>query len=110
MLDIAITMANSISPKKATYSTCAQVVHHNDFPVMLLEPRPFRPFKTSEEYLYAMKEDLAEWLHTLYELDINADNFFKQLETGVVLCGQDINQVFLKYIQTLIYALFYVYF
>ncbi|XP_054166376.1 GAS2-like protein pickled eggs [Oppia nitens] len=53
---------------------------------MLLEPRPFRPFKTCGEYLYAMKEDLAEWLNTLYELDIDVDNFMKQLETGVVLC------------------------
>ncbi|XP_068205856.1 LOW QUALITY PROTEIN: GAS2-like protein pickled eggs [Palaemon carinicauda] len=55
--------------------------------IMLLEPRPFRPFKTSEEYLYAMREDLAEWLHNLYNLDINVDNFFEILETGEVLCG-----------------------
>ncbi|CAG2107130.1 unnamed protein product, partial [Medioppia subpectinata] len=68
-------MAESVSPKKPSYSNCAQVVHHQDFSVMLLEPRPFRPFKSSEEYLYAMKEDLAEWLNTLYELDINADTF-----------------------------------
>lgn len=55
--------------------------------IMLLEPRPFRPFKTSEEYLYAMKEDLAEWLNNLYSLDINVDNFFERLETGEVLCA-----------------------
>lgn len=54
---------------------------------MLLEPRPFRPFKTSEEYLYAMKEDLAEWLNNLYNLDINVDNFFERLDTGEVLCA-----------------------
>lgn len=54
---------------------------------MLLETRPFRPFKSSEEYLYAMKEDLAEWLQTLYpELNINVDNFMDRLETGVALC------------------------
>lgn len=51
-----------------------------------LEPRPFRPFKSSEEYLYAMKEDLAEWLNSLYDLDINVDNFMDRLETGVILC------------------------
>lgn len=79
-------MANSVSPKTVSYSNCAQLVHDNEFQVMLLEPRPFRPFKTSEEYLYAMKEDLAEWLNTLYGLNINVDNFMKQLETGVVLC------------------------
>lgn len=54
---------------------------------VLLEARPFRPFKSSEEYLYAMKEDLAEWLQILYpELMINVDNFMDRLETGVALC------------------------
>ncbi|XP_061722678.1 GAS2-like protein pickled eggs [Cydia pomonella] len=54
---------------------------------VLLEARPFRPFKSSEEYLYAMKEDLAEWLTILYpELRINADNFLDRLDTGVALC------------------------
>lgn len=55
--------------------------------IMLLEPRPFRPFKTSEEYLYAMKEDLAEWLNNLYSMDINVDSFFERLDTGEVLCA-----------------------
>uniref|UniRef100_A0A3B4AFZ9 Calponin-homology (CH) domain-containing protein n=1 Tax=Periophthalmus magnuspinnatus TaxID=409849 RepID=A0A3B4AFZ9_9GOBI len=45
-----------------------------------------RPFKSSEEYLYAMKEDLAEWLNTLYELDVSADTFIEGLETGCALC------------------------
>lgn len=88
-------MANSVSPKKVlVYSDIHNDIQngvHNAIPVMLLEPRPFRPFKSSEEYLYAMKEDLAEWLNTLYGLDINADNFVKQLETGVVLCRSAIN-------------------
>ncbi|XP_013779181.1 uncharacterized protein LOC106463671 [Limulus polyphemus] len=57
-----------------------------EFHVMHLEPRPFRPFKTSEEYLYAMKEDLAEWLKTLYDIDITVDDFLERLETGVILC------------------------
>lgn len=54
---------------------------------VLLEARPFRPFKSSEEYLYAMKEDLAEWFQTLYpHLRICVDNFMDRLETGVALC------------------------
>ncbi|XP_076344508.1 GAS2-like protein pickled eggs isoform X2 [Tachypleus tridentatus] len=57
-----------------------------DFHVMHLEPRPFRPFKTSEEYLYAMREDLAEWLRALYDIDITVDDFLERLETGVILC------------------------
>lgn len=54
--------------------------------VVLMEPRPFRPFKSSEEYLIAMKEDLAEWLLRLYQLEIDAENFMDVLEDGVVLC------------------------
>lgn len=54
---------------------------------VLLEARSFRPFKSSEEYLVAMKEDLAEWLNALYpELRINLDNFMNRLDTGVPLC------------------------
>lgn len=65
-----------------------------DFEVTLLEPRPFRPFKSSEEYLYAMKEDLAEWLNGLYEgLDLDADDFLEQMETGVILCQHANNVV-----------------
>ncbi|XP_014933898.3 GAS2-like protein 2 [Acinonyx jubatus] len=48
--------------------------------------RSIRPFKSSEHYLEAMKEDLAEWLRDLYGLDINAANFLQVLETGLVLC------------------------
>lgn len=54
---------------------------------LLVESRSFRPFKSSEEYLYAMKEDLAEWLNGLYpELYINVNNFMDRLDTGVALC------------------------
>ncbi|XP_015117006.1 GAS2-like protein pickled eggs isoform X1 [Diachasma alloeum] len=54
---------------------------------VLLEARPYRPFKSSEEYLIAMKEDLAEWLNALYpELRISLDNFMDRLDTGVALC------------------------
>jgi hypothetical protein len=54
---------------------------------VLKETRSYRPFKSSEEYLYAMKEDLAEWLNMLYpELDINVENFMDRLDTGIALC------------------------
>lgn len=45
-----------------------------------------QPFRTQDEYLYAMKEDLAEWFNGLYDLDIGVDNFFEELENGVVIC------------------------
>ena len=42
--------------------------------------------------MYAMKEDLAEWFNTLYQLAITVESFFEQLETGVLLC-QHANEV-----------------
>lgn len=48
--------------------------------------KSIRPFKSSEEYLYAMKEDLAEWLNTLYDLDLTVDTFMDGLGTGCALC------------------------
>ncbi|XP_068766665.1 GAS2-like protein 2 [Struthio camelus] len=49
--------------------------------------RSIRPYKSSEQYLYAMKEDLAEWLKELYALDIEVGTFVEVLETGAVLCS-----------------------
>ncbi|XP_067866026.1 GAS2-like protein 2A [Heterodontus francisci] len=48
--------------------------------------KSIRPFKSSEEYLFAMKEDLAEWLNELYGLDMTLEAFMEVLETGWVLC------------------------
>lgn len=34
-----------------------------------------------------MREDLAEWLNTMYpDLRINTENFMDRLDTGVALC------------------------
>lgn len=55
--------------------------------LLVLEPKSLRSFTTNDEYLYAMKEDLADWFACLYQKDdITADNFFQFLETGVLLC------------------------
>ncbi|KAL3857323.1 hypothetical protein ACJMK2_012001 [Sinanodonta woodiana] len=55
--------------------------------LLVLEHKSLRPFKTKDEYLYAMKEDLAEWFKCLYDdVAINVDNFLEILETGVLLC------------------------
>lgn len=48
--------------------------------------KSIRPFRSSEEYLYAMKEDLAEWLNTLYDLELSADTFMEGLDSGCALC------------------------
>ncbi|NWT98227.1 GA2L2 protein, partial [Urocynchramus pylzowi] len=49
--------------------------------------RSIRPYQSSRQYLYAMKEDLAEWLKELYDLDIEVGTFLEVLETGAVLCS-----------------------
>ncbi|EOB07873.1 GAS2-like protein 2, partial [Anas platyrhynchos] len=49
--------------------------------------RSIRPYRSSQQYLCAMKEDLAEWLKELYDLDIEAGTFLEVLETGALLCS-----------------------
>ena len=46
-----------------------------------LEMRSLQPYSTTDEYLYAMKEDLADWLSTMYPdwRPITADNFLECL-------------------------------
>ncbi|XP_077164152.1 GAS2-like protein 1 [Paroedura picta] len=63
--------------------------------------KSIRPFRSSEEYLYAMKEDLAEWLNTLYDLDIQVENFMDALETGYDLCqhANNVNRIALEFLQ-----------
>ncbi|XP_040272607.1 GAS2-like protein 1 [Bufo bufo] len=48
--------------------------------------KSIRPFRSSEEYLEAMKEDLTDWLNMLYDLDMEATTFLEALETGYTLC------------------------
>lgn len=51
-----------------------------------VDSRSLKPFKSSEEYLWAMKEDLAEWFNEMYKTDMDAYNFFEDLDSGVLLC------------------------
>ncbi|XP_012671092.2 GAS2-like protein 2A [Clupea harengus] len=64
--------------------------------------KSIRPFKSSEEYLYAMKEDLAEWLNMLYDLDSTAETFMESLETGCALCrhANNVNRAALDFISS----------
>lgn len=54
--------------------------------ILSLDTKSVQPYRTQDEYLYAMKEDLAEWFNTLYGIEITVEDFFEKLETGVVLC------------------------
>ncbi|CAF1096378.1 unnamed protein product [Rotaria sordida] len=53
-----------------------------------LEMKSLQPYSTTDEYLYAMKEDLADWLSNMYPewCPITADSFLECLENGVLLC------------------------
>ncbi|OWA52876.1 GAS2-like protein 1 [Hypsibius exemplaris] len=52
-----------------------------------MSERSLRPFSSTEKYLLAVREDLAEWLDSLYpDCGIDAESFFAKLETGVLLC------------------------
>ncbi len=80
---------SSRSPSRQGASTPLQngeVDEEGNTVILTLERRSVQPYASQDEYLYAMKEDLAEWFNVLYELEIGVDNFFEQLETGVVLC------------------------
>ena len=63
---------------------------------------PLRPYKTNDEYLYAMREDLADWLNELYHIDIDCENFFEKLETGSLLCqhANNVRRAAIEYKQT----------
>ena len=61
------------------------ILEESDDPVslQLVEKRQLRSFSRADEYLYAMKEDLAEWLNMLYPVvNIDAENFMDTLQTG----------------------------
>ena len=54
--------------------------------VLYLERKSVRPYDSRDEYLWAMKEDLAEWFNALYSLEVAADTFMEDLDTGVLVC------------------------
>ena len=69
--------------KRSLDSQSQQGDNNEDNCLQLMERRQFRSFSRADEYLYAMKEDLAEWLNMLYPgIDIDAENFMDKLETG----------------------------
>lgn len=45
-----------------------------------------RPYRTKDEYLYAMKEDLAVWFNELYATNLTADSLLEHLQDGSFLC------------------------
>lgn len=48
--------------------------------------KSIQPYRTQDEFLVAMKEDLAEWLNAVYDLDMDESSLFAHLATGALLC------------------------
>ena len=60
-----------------------EMAEEQQLSLQLVEKRQLRSFSRADEYLYAMKEDLAEWLNMLYpDISIDAENFMDTLQTG----------------------------
>ena len=79
-------LESQLEERKRSIDAAEHLVMDEDGQLQMLERRPFRSFSRADEYLYAMKEDLAEWLNILYAgVDIDADNFMSKLETGELL-------------------------
>lgn len=82
---------SSVTPTQPGYQNNHQHHHqhqlHHSYTLHSLEPKPLKPFKSQNAYIEAMKEDLAEWLNSIYaDLELTPDNFFSQLETGAIIC------------------------
>lgn len=45
-----------------------------------------RPYESKDAYLFAMREDLAEWFNDLYNTQLTADNLVDNLRDGTFLC------------------------
>jgi len=50
------------------------------------EMKSIQPYSNKDEYIYAMKEDLAEWFNSMYATQLTAETFVKELENGVLIC------------------------
>jgi len=48
--------------------------------------RSVQQYRSQDEYVVVMKEDLADWFNELYDTTITADDLFDRLDTGILLC------------------------
>lgn len=61
--------------------------NQSDCSKLFIEMKSIQPYSTKDEYIYAMKEDLAEWFNLMYASNINAYSFVEELENGVMICN-----------------------
>ena len=52
----------------------------------IVEMRSIQLYSSKDEYIYAMKEDLAAWINSMYATDVSASTFSERMENGVLIC------------------------
>jgi hypothetical protein len=69
----------SVKPSSTMATAAEQLVI--DAQSHFLDMKSLQPYSTTDEYLYAMKEDLADWLSNMYPdwRPITAENFLQRL-------------------------------
>jgi hypothetical protein len=60
-------------------------------------------YSNKNDYIYAMKEDLADWLNSMYSTALNADNFIDKLRDGILIC-EHANNVMKKAVKQAIFS------
>ncbi len=76
-------LAEKLDERRRSITNNEAASGEEDQQLQLMDRRQMRQFSRADEYLYAMKEDLAEWFNILYpRMDIDAENFMDKLETG----------------------------
>jgi hypothetical protein len=92
--------SNTQSTSSANGSACGHGgIGENENSKFIIEMKSIQPYSTKDEYIYAMKEDLAEWFNLMYMTFISASNFIEQLENGVLIC-EHANNVMRAAVQT----------
>ncbi len=69
----------SVKPSSTMATAAEQLVI--DAQSRFIDMKSLQPYSTTDEYLYAMKEDLADWLSNMYPdwRPITAENFLQRL-------------------------------
>lgn len=81
-------MSINLKPEHANHSTSLMMdaLSLNETCRQIAEMKSIQPYSTKDEYIYAMKEDLADWFNSMYATNLTANNFIDQLKNGVLIC------------------------
>ena len=72
---------------------------NNETPMDSYKERSIQEFSTRTDYVWAMREDISNWLTKLGFDDITPGTLFKKLKSGVILCNHA-NSIYDKSLQS----------